>query len=155
MVCPCSGADSNRRKVAAKPRVHEVAAELGIDSKVALDKLKEMGEYVKGPSSSIEPPVARRLKAALEAAGIKPAAAPAPVAKAATPRPAAAVPAPVAVAEQEHYSDEAHRAPATIRSPATRGCSAQAPQPPAPFLAPAHLVRAERARAHAPAASDS
>jgi translation initiation factor IF-2 len=87
--------------VAAKPRVHEVAAELGIDSKVALDKLKEMGEYVKGPSSSIEPPVARRLKAALEAAGIKPAAAPAPVAKAAVPRPAAKVPAPVAVLEAE------------------------------------------------------
>jgi translation initiation factor IF-2 len=81
--------------VAAKPRVHEVAAELGIDSKVALDKLKEMGEYVKGPSSSIEPPVARRLKAALEAAGIKPAVATAAPVRAATPRPAAkAVPAP-------------------------------------------------------------
>jgi translation initiation factor IF-2 len=57
--------------VAAKPRVHEIAAELGIDSKLALDKLRAMGEYVKGPSSSIEPPVARRLKAALEAEGIK------------------------------------------------------------------------------------
>ncbi|MFC5788225.1 translation initiation factor IF-2 N-terminal domain-containing protein, partial [Agromyces tardus] len=51
--------------MAAKPRVHEIASELGVDSKVALEKLKEMGEYVKGPSSSIEPPVARRLKAAL------------------------------------------------------------------------------------------
>src|SRR5476649_589362 len=99
MVCPCPGADPNRRKVAAKPRVHEVAAELGIDSKIALDKLKEMGEYVKGPSSSIEPPVARRLKAALEAAGIKPTAAPAPVAKAAAPRPAAKAPTPVVVDE--------------------------------------------------------
>ncbi|CAN5460479.1 hypothetical protein BH10ACT7_BH10ACT7_17940 [soil metagenome] len=59
--------------MAAKPRVHEVAAELGIDSKIALAKLKEMGEFVKGPSSSIEPPVARKLKAALEADGIKPA----------------------------------------------------------------------------------
>ncbi|HEX4058460.1 MAG TPA: translation initiation factor IF-2 [Galbitalea sp.] len=96
MVCPCSGADPNRREVAVKPRVHEVAAELGIDSKVALDKLKEMGEYVKGPSSSIEPPVARRLKAALEAAGIKPAAAPAP-AKATVQKPATKVAAPVAV----------------------------------------------------------
>jgi translation initiation factor IF-2 len=79
--------------VAAKPRVHEIAAELGVDSKIALDKLKEMGEYVKGPSSSIEPPVARRLKAALEAAGVKPAAAapsaPKPPVKAAAPRPAA------------------------------------------------------------------
>ncbi|WP_396655375.1 translation initiation factor IF-2 [Microbacterium sp.] len=53
----------------AKPRVHEIASELGVDSKVALEKLKELGEYVKSPSSTIEPPVARRLRAALEAAG--------------------------------------------------------------------------------------
>ncbi|MEF2978176.1 translation initiation factor IF-2 [Subtercola sp. YIM 133946] len=51
----------------AKPRVHEIASELGVDSKVALAKLKEMGQFVKGPSSSIEPPVARRLKEALQA----------------------------------------------------------------------------------------
>jgi translation initiation factor IF-2 len=50
--------------------VHEIASELGIDTKKALEKLKEMGEFVKGPSSSIEPPVARKLKAALEAEGI-------------------------------------------------------------------------------------
>ena len=56
--------------MAANPRVHEIASELGVDSKIALDKLKELGEYVKGPSSSIAPPVARRLKAALEAAGV-------------------------------------------------------------------------------------
>ncbi len=49
----------------AKPRVHEIASELGIDSKTALEKLKAMGEFVKGPSSSIEPPVARKLRAAL------------------------------------------------------------------------------------------
>ncbi|MDQ0895596.1 translation initiation factor IF-2 [Agromyces ramosus] len=73
--------------MAAKPRVHEIASELGVDSKIALEKLKEMGEYVKGPSSSIEPPVARRLKAALEAAGAAASAAPA---AAATAAPAAA-----------------------------------------------------------------
>lgn len=54
----------------AKPRVHEIASELGIDSKLALAKLKEMGQFVKGPSSSIEPPVARRLKEALLADGV-------------------------------------------------------------------------------------
>ncbi len=100
--------------MAVKPRVHEVAAELGIDSKVALDKLKEMGEYVKGPSSSIEPPVARRLKAALEAAGIKPVAPPAPVAKAATPRPAPQAAAPVAVAEPDHDDTPVAPAPLTV-----------------------------------------
>ncbi|MDQ4138012.1 MAG: translation initiation factor IF-2 N-terminal domain-containing protein, partial [Actinomycetota bacterium] len=55
----------------AKPRVHEIASELGIDSKTALEKLKAMGEFVKGPSSSIEPPVARKLRAALAADGVK------------------------------------------------------------------------------------
>ncbi|ERK72402.1 translation initiation factor IF-2 protein, partial [Leifsonia aquatica ATCC 14665] len=77
--------------MAAKPRVHEVASELGVDSKVALAKLKEMGEFVKGPSSSIEPPVARKLRAALEAEGFTPdkAAAAAPKAPAPGPRPAA------------------------------------------------------------------
>ncbi|MGB4778471.1 translation initiation factor IF-2 N-terminal domain-containing protein, partial [Microbacterium sp.] len=51
----------------ANPRVHEIASEIGVDSKVALAKLKELGEYVKSPSSTIAPPVARKLRAALEA----------------------------------------------------------------------------------------
>ncbi|WP_164861776.1 translation initiation factor IF-2 N-terminal domain-containing protein, partial [Microbacterium sp. CPCC 204701] len=50
--------------------MHEIASELGVDSKVALEKLKELGEYVKSPSSTIEPPVARKLRAALEADGV-------------------------------------------------------------------------------------
>jgi translation initiation factor IF-2 len=73
----------------ANPRVHEVAADLGIDSKIALDKLKDMGEFVKSASSSIAPPVARRLKAALEADGIK-----APEKPKAPSKPAASKPAP-------------------------------------------------------------
>ena len=56
--------------MAAKPRVHEIAAEYGIDSKVALAKLQELGQYVKASSSTIEPPVARKLRAALEADGL-------------------------------------------------------------------------------------
>ena len=77
--------------MAAKPRVHEIATELGVDSKIALEKLKEMGEYVKGPSSCIEPPVARRLKAALEADGVAAKAAAPAAAPAAPAKPAAAV----------------------------------------------------------------
>ncbi|WP_374007245.1 translation initiation factor IF-2 [Leifsonia sp. LS-T14] len=92
--------------MAAKPRVHEVASELGVDSKVALAKLKEMGEFVKGPSSSIEPPVARKLRAALEAEGAKPApekaTAAAPKAPSQAPRPAAPRPP-----QPEAASDEA------------------------------------------------
>lgn len=87
--------------MAAKPRVHEIASELGVDSKVALEKLKEMGEYVKGPSSSIEPPVARRLRAALEAAGTsaKTAEAPKPAGARPGPRPGPKPPAPAPEAE--------------------------------------------------------
>jgi len=54
----------------ANPRVHEIAAEIGVDSKVVLAKLKDMGEFVKASSSSVAPPVARKVKAALEADGI-------------------------------------------------------------------------------------
>lgn len=55
--------------MAPKPRVHQVAAELGVDSKVALRVLKELGEFVKSPSSTIKPPVARKLRARLQALG--------------------------------------------------------------------------------------
>ena len=54
----------------ANPRVHEVAAAAGINSKTALDVLGEMGERVKSASSSIPPPVARRLRGELERRGI-------------------------------------------------------------------------------------
>jgi translation initiation factor IF-2 len=133
--------------VAAKPRVHEVAAELGIDSKVALDKLKEMGEYVKGPSSSIEPPVARRLKQALEADGIKPAAAPAPAAKAATPRPAATAPAPAPV-EQVH--DEAPVTPPPLTVAERQAAAEAAAAAPAPAAAAAATTADPAAAASIP-----
>ncbi len=44
----------------AKVRVHELAKELGVESKVVLTKLKEMGEFVKSASSTVEPPVVKR-----------------------------------------------------------------------------------------------
>src|SRR5215475_10084270 len=62
-----------RSAVAGKPRVHELAKELGSDSKTVLAKLKEMGEFVKSASSTVEAPVARRLKEAF-AAGSAPSA---------------------------------------------------------------------------------
>ena len=45
----------------AKVRVHELAKQLGMESKEVLAKLQEMGEFVRSASSTIEPPVARRL----------------------------------------------------------------------------------------------
>lgn len=50
-------------------RVHEIASEFGIESKVVCQKLKEINEPVKGPSSTVIAPVYRKLKAALESDG--------------------------------------------------------------------------------------
>ncbi|NEG69625.1 translation initiation factor IF-2 [Bifidobacterium choloepi] len=47
-----------------KARVYELAKELGVDSKTVLEKLKDMGEFVKSASSTVEAPVVRRLKEA-------------------------------------------------------------------------------------------
>ncbi|WBB98596.1 MULTISPECIES: translation initiation factor IF-2 [unclassified Solwaraspora] len=54
--------------MAGKARVHELAKELGVESKTVLAKLKEMGEFVKSASSTVEAPVARRLRGAFAAA---------------------------------------------------------------------------------------
>lgn len=48
----------------AKPRVHELAKELGTTSKIVLEKLKDMGEFVSSASSTLEAPVVRRVKEA-------------------------------------------------------------------------------------------
>ncbi|MGI8676784.1 MAG: translation initiation factor IF-2 [Nocardioidaceae bacterium] len=45
----------------AKVRVHELAKELGVESKTVLATLKDMGEFVKSASSTVEAPVVRRL----------------------------------------------------------------------------------------------
>ncbi|NUJ89496.1 translation initiation factor IF-2 [Plantibacter sp. MCCC 1A11337] len=141
--------------MAAKPRVHEIASELGVDSKIAMAKLKELGEFVKGPSSSIEPPVARKLRAALEAEGAKASAAPAAPAKrpatpgAPTPGPAAPkAPAPAAPAPKA----EAPAAPA----PKQASPGPKAPAAPAPAAeAPAAAAPAAPSAPAAPAAGDS
>ncbi|WP_317451183.1 translation initiation factor IF-2 [Microcella alkalica] len=121
--------------MAGKPRVHEIASELGIESKVALEKLKELGEFVKGPSSTIEPPVARKLRQALEAAGVTAPkteqAAPAkPAAKPATPAAPAAPKAPEAPAAP---AAEAPAAPAAPKPAAeTKPANPAAPGTPRP-----------------------
>jgi len=48
--------------VAGKARVHELAKELGVTSKEVLARLGEQGEFVKSASSTVEAPVARRLR---------------------------------------------------------------------------------------------
>jgi translation initiation factor IF-2 len=56
--------------VAGKPRVHEIAAEYGVESKQVIEKLGSIGEFVKSSASTIEPPVARKLREALEKDGL-------------------------------------------------------------------------------------
>ena len=53
--------------MAGKARVHELAKELGVSSKTVLAKLSELGEFVKSASSTVEAPVARRLREVLAA----------------------------------------------------------------------------------------
>ena len=84
----------------AKVRVHELAKELGIESKELLANLKEQDEFVKTASSTIEAPVVRKIRenppasakggdqTGAGSAADKPAA-PKPGAKAAAPKPAA------------------------------------------------------------------
>ncbi|OBI69212.1 hypothetical protein A5706_11055 [Mycobacterium sp. E796] len=62
--------------MAGKARVHELAKELGVSSKEVLARLNEQGEFVKSASSTVEAPVARRLRESF--GGSKPAATKAP-----------------------------------------------------------------------------
>lgn len=50
-----------------KLRVHELAKQLGVTSKELLATLKEQGEFVKTASSTIEPPVIKKMRAHYEA----------------------------------------------------------------------------------------
>ncbi|MEN9753429.1 MAG: hypothetical protein RL670_1120 [Actinomycetota bacterium] len=79
--------------MAALPRVYDLAKELGIDTNEALAKLKELGEYVKGGSSTVAPPVAKKLRDAYLNAKPKPE-------TKAEPKPAAEKPASTPVANE-------------------------------------------------------
>ncbi len=81
----------------SKVRVHELAKQLGMESKVVLAKLQEMGEFVRSASSTVEAPVVRKLIEMYPDA--KPAEEKKPVKKAAAKR-AAAKPTSEVSAEQ-------------------------------------------------------
>ncbi|MGY4709927.1 translation initiation factor IF-2 [Mycolicibacterium sp. CBM1] len=109
-----------------KARVHELAKELGVTSKEVLARLSEQGEFVKSASSTVEAPVARRLREAFGGgkSADKPAARPAPSkpsGNGAVPKPA---PMPGAVATTPP------QAPAP--KPAAPAPAAPPPAPPAP-----------------------
>jgi translation initiation factor IF-2 len=138
----------------AKVRVYELAKELGLESKVVMTKLNELGEFVRSASSTVEPPVVRKLREALpaapaaeapakpakKAAAKKATPAPAPTpGPAPTPdvaEPAAAAPAPAPVADAPVTPAPAPAAPAAPSAPdapaAPQPAAAQAPATDAP-----------------------
>ncbi|MEV1114768.1 translation initiation factor IF-2 [Actinosynnema sp. NPDC049800] len=131
--------------MAGKARVHELAKELGVTSKELLTKLADQGEYVKSASSTVEAPVARRLRDAYAKGESKP--------KPAGARPAPPKPAPTSAASGETKS-EAPRPPATAGKPGPRpvpGPKPMAPKPVAKPAAPAPAAPAPAAQPEAPA----
>ncbi len=116
----------------SKVRVSALAKERGETSKVVLQRLNEMGEYVKSASSTIEAPVVRRYNEKFpvektEAPAARPAATKAAPATAA---PAPAAPAPAAPAAPAAPT-EAPAAPAAPSAPSAP-LAPQAPATPAP-----------------------
>ncbi len=128
----------------AKTRVHELAKEFGVESKFVLEKFKEMGEFVKSASSTVELPAEMRFRKEygeqlkVAAPAEKPAEKPAPKPTAKAPAKAAA-PAPASVEESA-----ADAAPAAKAAPK-----------PGPKKAAEPVVEAPSAEPEAPAADEA
>ncbi|MER5796170.1 translation initiation factor IF-2 [Streptomyces sp. NPDC001980] len=142
----------------AKVRVYELAKEFGVESKVVMAKLQELGEFVRSASSTIEAPVVRKLtdafqgggngksagKSAPRKAAPRPAApSPAQAARPGAPKPGAPRPAAPQPQAQAPVAPVAPEAPATpAPAPVTPAPAASGPRPvpgpkPAPRPAPA------------------
>ena len=144
-----------------KLRVHELAKQLGVTSKELLATLKEQGEFVKTASSTIEPPVVKKMRAHYEAQSggddaaekkqdNKPAkgaakstakaSAPKPGAKSAAPKPGAEAPKPGAKAAAPKPGQGAPKPGQGAAKPGAKPAApkpgAQAPKPGAKAAAP-------------------
>ncbi|MFI9117828.1 translation initiation factor IF-2 [Streptomyces bikiniensis] len=150
----------------AKVRVYELAKEFGVESKVVMAKLQELGEFVRSASSTIEAPVVRKLTDALQGPGgnagktaakpgaprkatptpaapkpaqASPAPSPAQAARPAAPKPGAPTPAPKPAAA-EKPSTPAAPGPRPTPGPKPAAAPKPAPASPAPttpeFTAP-------------------
>ncbi|MCF3178944.1 translation initiation factor IF-2 [Streptomyces polychromogenes] len=136
----------------AKVRVYELAKEFGVESKVVMAKLQELGEFVRSASSTIEAPVVRKLTDALQGPGGnagKSAAKPGAPRKAAPAKPAAPSPATAArpapkpgAPAPKPAAAEAPAAPAPV-TPAAPGPRPGPKAPAAPKPAPAAPVATE------------
>ncbi|HJE50457.1 MAG TPA: translation initiation factor IF-2 [Tessaracoccus flavescens] len=135
----------------AKPRVHEIAKEIGSTSKELLAWLGENGEYVRGPSSTLEAPVVRRIRESFASKTEEPAPEKKPAAPAApAPAPKPAAPAQGGPAATPGAPDPAEPAAPAAPRPAAPRPAAPAPKP-AAKPAPA-APKAPEARPAAPAA---
>jgi len=118
----------------AKARVHELAKELGVTSKEVLARLSEQGEFVKSASSTVEAPVARRLR---ESFGGGKAAAKTEEPAAKAPAKSAAKAAPAAGGDGKAAKPAAPAAPAAPKPSAPPAPAAEAPTPAPPPAASA------------------
>ncbi|WP_181956221.1 translation initiation factor IF-2 N-terminal domain-containing protein, partial [Streptomyces leeuwenhoekii] len=109
----------------AKVRVYELAKEFGVESKVVMAKLQELGEFVRSASSTIEAPVVRKLTDAFQQGGNGKSAAKPAAPKKAAPKPAAPAPAQAA-----RPAGPAAPRPAAPKPPAAQ--QPAAPSAPAP-----------------------
>ncbi|GLZ40081.1 translation initiation factor IF-2 [Actinokineospora sp. NBRC 105648] len=143
--------------MAGKARVHELAKELGVTSKDVLAKLKDLGEFVKSASSTVEAPVARRLRDAYPGKGeAKPGPRPGPKP---TPRPPAprtepSAPAPVASSAPAPQAAAPAQPPAQTQTPSAPAAKPGFIPGPGPRPAPKPAPRPEPVREQqAPAAA--
>jgi translation initiation factor IF-2 len=132
----------------AKVRVYELAKELGVESKTVLSMLKDMGEFVRSASSTVEAPVERRLKEKLASEPPPPppkkTAKKAPAAKTADAVPEAPpAPAPVEVAAEAPAVIPAAPPAAPMTQPPTPPQATPAPRPSVP-RAPGQAAPAAR-----------
>ncbi|MDT0420055.1 translation initiation factor IF-2 [Streptomyces evansiae] len=133
----------------AKVRVYELAKEFGVESKVVMAKLQELGEFVRSASSTIEAPVVRKLTDAFQQGGGSGKSGPRPgaprkqaPARSAAPSPSAPTPSP---APRPAAPKPAPARPAAPEAPASRT--------EAPASRPAPGPRPGPARPAAPAPS--
>ncbi|MGX4689506.1 translation initiation factor IF-2 [Streptomyces sp. JNUCC 63] len=139
----------------AKVRVYELAKEFGVESKVVMAKLQELGEFVRSASSTIEAPVVRKLTDAFQQGNGSGRSAAKPAApKKAAPRPAA--PSPAQAGGTPRAAKAAGERPAAPKPPASpKPAAAQqpaAPSAPAPTPGPRPVPGPKPAPRPAPAA---
>ncbi|WP_097252109.1 translation initiation factor IF-2 [Streptomyces sp. Ag109_G2-15] len=133
----------------AKVRVYELAKEFGVESKVVMAKLQELGEFVRSASSTIEAPVVRKLTDAFQGGSGKSAGKPAP--RKATPKPAA--PSPAQAARPAAPRPAAPKPP-TAPQPAAPAAAATPSAPLTPSPAPGPRPGPKPAPRPAPAAPE-